>query len=344
MENPNPQTPAQPPVESQHFKKWSECLKTIKKLPIPFAEADRQAIAARLSNSPQRQFVAFEFLWWRNSTRASSKYQWLDSTATSLLSSGQPGLTDSALISPSEAGQWVFRELRDVNSAAEWKNYLNTGRHLWLLHNVFRLTKNKAALVEAILALVECVNHVQSSSGSGTPKKPGVSATDSQWIVRLAKSRISAKPELSRSFLEALFAIVATAELSGEVRAENERLRSQLQKTSERLTSESQAKENAEANTTRLQGELTTTKQDLANTADALAEERKHTLRTGGFSGVSRRETITQVLAAVRQGVAHRLESIRQFADRANPNKDEILDLVKEVEKQLASVEERLNQ
>jgi hypothetical protein len=38
------------------------------------------------------------------------------------------------------------------------------------------------------------------------------------------------------------------------------------------------------------------------------------------------------------------LESIRQFADREKPNREEILELVSEVEKQLAGVEERLKQ
>lgn len=344
MENPNPTIPAQPPTEPQHFKKWSECLKAIKKLPNPSAETDRQAIIARLSNSPQRQFMAFEFLSWRNSVRASSKYQWLDATATNLLSNGQPGLTNSALASPSEAGQWVLRELREINTSAEWNNFVNAGRHFWLLHNIFALAANKPALIEAILAFVECMNHVQANSGSGKPKKTCVSASDSQWIVRLAKSRISARPELNKSFLEALFAIVATAELSCEVRAEIERLRSQHQNTCEHLASEKQARENAEASTALLQADLASTKQDLANANQALEAERKHTLRTGGFSSVSRRETIAQVLSAVRQGISHRLESIRQFADRENPNKEEILELVKEVEQHVAGVEERLSQ
>jgi hypothetical protein len=261
-----------------------------------------------------------------------------------LLGAGETGLNVSTFVSPSEGSRWVFHELRDVNTADEWKNYLKSGRHFWLLHNVLGLTANKAALVEAMVALGECVNHVHRSGNPNSPKKAATSPTDAQWIVRLAKSQLSAKPELGKKFIEAVFAIGATAALSEELRSKNDRLCSQLQKANEDLIAERQAKDNAEVSVQRLQQELATAVRDLAESRTALEEERKHTLRTGGFSSVSRRETVTQVLAVVRQGVTHRLESIRQFADRENPNKDEILDLVKEIEKHLAGVEERLNQ
>jgi len=194
------------------------------------------------------------------------------------------------------------------------------------------------------VALVECVEHVQNCPINGKPKKTPVNAADPQWIARIIKSRIAAKLSLSSAFIETIFSLNATAMLSENLRTDSNFLRLQLQNITATLQIETEAKTNAENREQQLKVELAKTKQELGNTTKALEDEKKHTIRTGGFSGVAKQETVNQVMAIVRQGVTHRLESIRQFADRENPNREEILELVSEVEKQLAGVEERLKQ
>ena len=46
----------------------------------------------------------------------------------------------------------------------------------------------------------------------------------------------------------------------------------------------------------------------------------------------------------VRQGINHRLDNIREYADRDKPNRDEILALVEEIKEHLAGLEEEVCQ
>jgi hypothetical protein len=337
-----PQTPS--PAIEQPFKNWTDCMKALKKLPHPPAESDRQSIVTRLQSSPLRLFIAFEYLWWRQKAGAASKFSWLETEAIQILGNGDPAPKLASLTAPAEAGQWVFHELGDINTPSDWEKYIASGRHLWLLHAILQCAANKPALIEAMLALVECVEHVQNCPINGKPKKTPVNAADPQWIARTIKSRIAAKLSLSKAFIETIFSLNATATISETLRTDSNSLRSQLQKVTATLQSETEAKTNAENREQQLKIELAKTKQELAKTAKELEDEKKHTIRTGGFSGVAKQETVNQVMAIVRQGVTHRLESIRQFADREKPNREEILELVSEVEKQLAGVEERLKQ
>ena len=68
-----------------------------------------------------------------------------------------------------------------------------------------------------------------------------------------------------------------------------------------------------------------------------------HITRQGGFNEVARGETINKVMSLVRQGVIHRLENIAAYADRPNPDREEILALVGEIQKHLGGIEEAIN-
>ena len=71
-----------------------------------------------------------------------------------------------------------------------------------------------------MLALVECVEHVQNCPINGKPKKTPVNAADPQWIARTIKSRIAAKLSLSKAFIETIFSLNATATISETLRTE----------------------------------------------------------------------------------------------------------------------------
>jgi hypothetical protein len=47
-------------------------------------------------------------------------------------------------------------------------------------------------------------------------------------------------------------------------------------------------------------------------------------------------------MSAVRRAVIHRLQNIRGYADRENPNREEIVALVGEIENHLNKIEEVL--
>jgi len=245
---------------------------------------------------------------------------------------------------PSEAKTWVYREFSGVRSLADLKRFVATGRHLWILHVILKSMPNKQILVEALTALSECVEHCQNTLADGKQKRVAIQASESKWIAKLIKARIPNKLDLSKAFVEALFAINSTAALSETVLKESNGLNFRLKEIEEELAGEKKARTSAEQQAHNLQEKLTSTIGEMEKTRKELEEERLHSTRQGGFNVVARNETINHVLSLVRQGITHRLENIRAYADRENPDREEIVALVAEIEKHLSGIEEAARQ
>jgi hypothetical protein len=335
-------TKTTPPPPDAPFKKWTDCSKALKQLAVPASDEERNAFEARILQSGQKLQIAFEFLWWIQGVKGAGRYRWLEPLMLQLLGGGaeEPRLT--ALPTPADAGKWVFEELKDVNTSTEWKSYVASGRHLWLLHVILKARTNKPTLVEALLALTECIAHYQSTTAEGKPKKTKVQPEESQWIARLLKARIPAKLDLPKGFNETLFALNSTASLSEDLRSESNGLRSQLERVQAALKEEEAAHAETGRREEKLKTELDNERSELQKVRKELEEEKMHTIRSGGFGGVAKRETVNQVLSDVRRGVVSRLENIRRYADREKPDGGEIVELVSEIERHLAGVEERI--
>ncbi len=325
------------------FKKWPECSKALKKLPHPAADAERQTILERIGDSPQRMQIAFEILSALKDTKFASRLGWLESPMLNILGGGEDEPDLEAKTVPSEARTWVFREFKEVRTIADWKRFLATGRHLWILHAILKTSSNKQIFIEALTALAECAEHCQNTSAEGKPKKHAVSAADAKWIAKIIKSKIPVKLDLPKAVLEILFAINATADLSEELRRESNGLCFRLKETGDELENERKAKSAAEERARSLQSDLEATRASLAQARKDLEEERLHNTRQGGFNEVAKTETINKVMSMVRQGVVHRLENIIAYADRANPDGEEIIALVREIQKRLGGIEEAVS-
>ena len=344
MDNPTspPSTPIVPPQEP--FKKWAECHMALNSLPTPLQPEGRDLFVSQVTNSPQKQHIAFEVLCLLLEPKQGSKLRWLEAPMLAVLSGGVEPPKFPLLNIPSEAGKWVREELQDVHTLAHWKLFVASGEHFGILYTVLRATPNKHVLIEALMAFSECAERCHNTDESGKPKKRLVQAADATWIANLLKSKIPAKAELPRTFLESLYAINATAFLSEDIRSENEGLRRRLKITQDELAAVVHAKEVAEQNAKDTQAKLDAANQSLEETKIELSEEKLHTTRQGGFNVVAKRETINHVLSVVRRGINHRLENIRGYADREKPNRDEILALVGEIEEHLAGIEEEVGQ
>ena len=354
MDNPRPTPPAlpaspapppspAPPVAAAPpgpFKDLSDFFQTLKGLPRPITDDDRAAVVARIKDSSQKFQIAFEILWLIQDPKLAPRFQWLEPAMLDLLGSGEEDPDLAAKSVPSEAKTWVYREFREVKNLGDWKRFVASGRHLWVLYAILKAFPNKQILVEALSALSECAEQCQNWGADGKQKKVAVQASDPKWIAKLIKARIPTKLELPKAFLESLYAITATAELSEALRKESNGLHFRLKETEDDLTKEKQAEKSAEERADSLQAKLTAATDELQTTRKELAEERLHNTRQGGFNVVAKNETIKHVLALVRQGAVHRLENIRLYADRENPDREEIVALVGEIEKHLSKIEE----
>jgi hypothetical protein len=344
MDNPI-SSASEPPIKAQKpFDKWADCQKALKTLVPLLQEEERDRVVARIADSSHRHHIAFEILCSLHDPKQNSKPRWLEGPMLKVLSGGMEPPILSSLTIPSDAKKWVQNELQDIYRLAHWKEFVTSGRHFWVLYAILRTAPNTHVLIEALNAFSECAERCQNTDEFGKPKKRHIQASDGAWIVKLIKSKAPPKPELSKTFFETLFALNAAATLSESVRSESDGLRVRLKLTEDDLASEVQARANAEQRERDLKAELETTSQSLEATKNELSEEKLHTTRQGGFNTVAKRETINHVLSTVRQGITHRLENIRGYADREKPNREEILALVGEIEKHLSRLEEEVSQ
>ena len=344
MDSPSlPQSLSKPLVPKEPFKKWVAFTKALRNLPHPVPEGGKREFLERIQHSPQRLQIAFEFLWWIQGTKGATKYSWLVTPMVQVLSGGDESPRLATLPNPADAAKWVFQQLKEVNTLLEWKDYLASGRHLWLLHCVLECHANRPALVEAIIALGECIAHFQNTPAAGKQRKSGIQSEDPNWIARLLKSRVPAKLDLPKAFNETLFAICATAELSEALRSEVNGLRMQLEQVRTDRDEQASARAAAESREAALENHLNAVQENFDQCRTELAEERRHTTRTGGFSDAAKRQTIAQVMSDVRRGLSARLENIRLFADREKPDGEEIVSLIKEIEDHMAKVEHRIS-
>jgi len=344
MDNSSPpaSAPTSPSV-SQPFKNWQESFKALKSLPRQPVDTDREDYIERITASQQKKQIAFEMLHLIQTAKYAAKIRWLEMPMLHVLGDGEEDPKLATRATPSEAKNWVFRRLDGVRTFNEWRRFLESGKHLWVLHVILKAGSNKQVLIESLTALAECVENCQTSK-SASKKKVSVTASDAEWITKLIKARIPAKLDLPNAFIETLFAINATAALSDALRKESSGLHSRLEIYEEALSSERQARTAAEESVADLQAKLDTALAEVETKTKELEEQRLHNTRQGGFNVVARSETINQVMAAVRQGTLHRLENIRAYADRETPDREEIVALVTEIEKHLNRIEEVVSQ
>ncbi|MBA3351311.1 MAG: hypothetical protein H0U23_02590 [Blastocatellia bacterium] len=330
------------PTGTTPFKDWSECFKLLKKMPHPIPDGEKTLLVQRVKDSPLRKQIAFQFLL--QTSKAPAKFEWMESTMVSILGDGDEEPDLAGKEPPGAARTWVFREFNEVRNANEWKRFIASGRHLWVLLAILKAAANKWILVESLTAFSECAEHCLNTSADGRRRKSPISDDDPKWIAGLIKGRVPKKLDLPKASLDALFAVNSTAGLAEEIRRESNGLHSRIKDLEEAIAAETLARQAAEGRVAKLEGELLSTQKTLGERDRQLAEERLHSTRQGGFNLLAKSETINEVLARVRQGVAHRLENIRAYADREKPEREEIIALVGEIEKHLRVLRDEFKQ
>jgi len=321
------QISAIPPPSSQNskpFTKWTECLKAIKKLSGPNNQNEQDEILVRIKTSDQKEYLAFEALCLLREQKRSLNLNWIEIPMLEILSgrSENPPLTAETL--SSDARKWIRDEFQDTQTSNDLQEFVKNGRHLWILFGIFKATPNKHLFAECLMEFSECIERCLNIEKSGKRRKKPIEAASADWIINLLKSKITPKLDLPKPLLETLFAINAIS-------------------TEDDLANELHAKALLEDQVRDLKGKLEDSFRNLEQIQNELKEEKLHAARLSGHNIVAKGEVINNVLAAVRRGVNHRLQNIRGYADREQPNRVEILALVDEIEEQLVQIKDEVN-
>lgn len=324
------------------FKNWKECQDALKKEPTPLEEERCLEFISRIRSSSDSKLIAYECLTWLGQGKEAVKFRWLEKPMTQLLGAGSEPPCLALLGNPGLVGKWVANELEPLKTLPAWKSFFGSGRHLWVLHCLFQCRDKRESLIEGLTELADGLALWQNLQSPKDWKNGGVQPMESRWIAKLLEGRLIPKYDLPKTFVEAVYAINAVAEVGASARSELKDVWRELDISRRERDEEASARRASETREGELVERLKNTQGDLERCSQSLASEKEHTTRTGGFSDVARRETVQQVLSTVRQGVLHRLEDIRVYADREKPNREEILELVKEIKDHFAKLETRL--
>jgi hypothetical protein len=337
-----PLPPAIPMPTRRVFAGWNECGKALDLITPQSTLQEKEFFLASLKASELKKLFAFEVLCLLQDGKSLPKWGWLTQHMLDELGSGDPEPNLSKLPSPKDAGKWVYKQFDDTLSPEAWDRMVGNGRFLWILFAIIQAATSKLHLIESIAALAQCVNQCQRSSSGRRTGKERRSPDDPIWIAELIKEQVTTKAGLSKQFIGILYSLNATATLASEVRDEIDQVEKRLETTESRLSVTEMARREAENQIDRLKAELEIAISKLASANHLIEQEKIHAIRLGGFNAVAREEAVTKVLATVRQGVLHRLENIRIYADRENPDREEIVALVGEIESHLARVQQMI--
>lgn len=341
-----PTNSASPPPENSEatnaLKAWKDYVKLLSQETGSLSEMKQLEYVTRIEQSSEAKLLAFECLIWLRKGKEAKKFRWLEEPMQRLLGGGAPFPNLALLGNPILVSKWVNDQLKPLDTLSAWNAFFNSGRHLWLMHCLFQCRDKRNSLVEGLTALANGLAHWQNLQSPELWRKGGVQTTDPRWVAQMLESRLAAKFEPSKNFVELVYALSAVAEVSASARAELHAIWKQLDTTQREREDEVELRKVAEARAEDLGHKLEKTQDELERCRVELESEKQHTVRSGGFSETARRETLKQVLSDVRQGLSYRLEDIRNFADREKPNREEIMELVTEIQTHLSKLESRL--
>ena len=327
----------QPIAQPTPFGTWTECEKAFKALATPISETVREDFLSRIRASQRGRYFSFRFLVERALGDRGTKLAPFETPLLAILSEGQ------TLIKLEERGsrEAVERSVRDrlevVSSKDDWKRFLNSYEHLWVLYLILRTWHAEAVFTAALTAFWKCIRRL-------TTKGKKKSTTDDrpeslENFARTLAQKVPEKPVFNKSITDLLGSanslIALSSHLADEVMEKNRKLEALgLDHAELRLDADGLRAKNE-----RLQAKLSESKTSVDDLRGKLDREQQHFERQKGVNEELRKKMIADLLAEIRPSCLLRLQSIKGFTDRDEPNKSGIIRLANEIEEILQQVQ-----
>jgi hypothetical protein len=320
------------------FKNWAQGARELSHIPLSPTEVQQNVFLAGIKDSPNPSGMAFEVILWLYETRERlRKHSWLKPHMLEILELYPQALDPNDCSGPGELAKWVQQKLEPLQNATDWSDFVRSSRHFAVLCMILLPTRAKRHLTEAIAAFNQCAIRCSGKHGGEGSLQP-----DANAIRALIRRRIPTRADLPKDFRETLAAIHAVSDMSAELMQENKALASEVDELRLSLRQEIDSLEKAEKSVADLETKLQTANLRLREVQACLETERNQRTTQREFQSLEKDQTAAHVISVVRQGVNQKLKDIREYADRANPNRDEILSLLKEIEYHVETLEEKI--
>lgn len=312
---------------SPGFKNYAEAHKTLRSLLAPISEEVRSDYLNRLRASPSPRYIAFRLLALRAVGDMQTKLTPFISPLEEVLFAGSASLDLRQCDSAEAVGKAVSTRLASIQTKSDLKDFTAARLHLPILYGLIRVWDDPARFQTGLSALATAIDRASK------PKNPRQSKASNnlEILARALTARVPERPLLGKALPEILKISQALVRQAETTTRENLELESKLGKANNdieslrtRLENETEAKEELEAQITALRAEV-------LGLRAGLTQEKEHFEALKGHGAEERQRAVDDAVARLRSEVLRRVENIRLFADREQPNRQGILTLIAEI-------------
>jgi len=324
-----------PEKEPEFFETFGDVKKGISWLKLPATDQGKMKFLEKLNRAPARRYFAFRLLMMVMSHQRTKELNSVAPQLVGVLSEGFSTLVElEKFASPNLVEAWVQEQFPSIATQEEANQFWLTEKHLWVLYQIFRAWNTRVNFMAAIAEYAVCVEVVcfagsisftQSLIG-GKPQR------NFQDVIRALAEAVPTKPKSIGGLLVLLKAYREWALYPQDLQASFYKL--QKEKQALELTVAQQAQAIETTTNDLLTAQQKATEQATAlNEAQKTSEELKASLDLQ--VGIHRTELLqaaSRVLGDLRRTCNPKLEDIRLYANRDEPNKEAILRKVIELE------------
>jgi len=324
-----------PEKEPEFFETFGDVKKGVSWLKPPTTDQAKIKFLEKLNRAPARRYFAFRLLMMVMSHQRTKELNSVASQLVGILSAGFSPLVElEKFASPKLVEAWVQEQFPPIATQEEANQLWLTEKHLWVLYQIFRAWNNRvnfmAGIAEfAVRVEVACFAGSVSFAQSLISGKPQRNFQD---VVRALAEAVPTKPKSIGGLLVLLKAYREWALYPQDLQASFSKLQKEKQALEQTVAQQAQ-----EIETTK--NDLLTAQQKAAEQAETskgiqkTSEELKASLDLQ--AGIHRTELLqaaSRVLGDLRRTCNPKLEDIRLYANRDEPNKEAILRKVTELE------------
>lgn len=314
------------------FRGYKEAYKTLRTLQLPMSEAVRSDYIRKVEGSKSGRYIAFRLLALRAVGELQTRLTPFLPQLEHILFKDCSPLELRQCDSIDDVTRAVAARFTDIRSKSDLKQFATIGYHLPILFGLIRVWDQPAKFQAALDALAATLDRITK------PKRAQKSAPSNnlEIVARTLIARVPEKPLIGKAVPELLKIAQALFHQSEETARENLNLQSELAHAIGEVESlQSELNEQREA-AKDFETKLTAAKATLNRLEADLKKESEHFETLKGHGEAERKAAVQDAVARVQAEVSRRIENIRLFADREIPNRQGILNLVKEIERLFA--------
>jgi hypothetical protein len=330
-ENANQPSKAQISQKEQGFKNRAQALKSLRELQPPLNQDDINGYLNQIRGSRSGPYIAFRLLALRSVGEMSTRLAPFIGELEQILYHGLEPIDLRSYQSFEEIRRVIAHRLEGLVTKSDLKKFAATWDHLPLLYAVIRVWGDPPRFQAAVDSLAGELARINAAKRS----KSAAITNNLEVLARALADRTPEKPLVGKALAELLKIAQALFDQSKELARENLALETKITAGETELNAV-RSQLNVEIETRQaVENEVAALRERVNELQSQLKEEKEHFDTLKGHSEEDRVRVVADAISRIRADVLRRLENIRLFADREEPNRSGILTLVEEIKQSL---------